>query len=63
MGGANNICTDKTGTLTCNILKVSKIYFEEKLFIFNTIFNKNSINPLFYNIFLNSICQNTTAEP
>jgi P-type E1-E2 ATPase len=26
MGGANNICTDKTGTLTENIMKVTKIW-------------------------------------
>lgn len=25
MGGANNICTDKTGTLTKNIMKVTKV--------------------------------------
>lgn len=29
MGGANEICTDKTGTLTCNVMKVQEFYAEE----------------------------------
>ena len=28
MGGANNICSDKTGTLTKNQMSVSKIFIE-----------------------------------
>jgi Ca2+ transporting ATPase len=31
MGGANNICTDKTGTLTKNIMAVTKVWSEFKL--------------------------------
>lgn len=31
MGGANNICTDKTGTLTKNSMTVTKIFVEEKI--------------------------------
>jgi len=30
MGGANEICTDKTGTLTQNRMKVEKVYFCER---------------------------------
>lgn len=29
MGGANNICSDKTGTLTENRMKVNLLYIEE----------------------------------
>lgn len=29
MGGANNICTDKTGTLTQNRMSVDSLYIEE----------------------------------
>lgn len=30
MGGANNICTDKTGTLTLNIMSVDSLYIEDE---------------------------------
>ncbi len=30
MGGANNICTDKTGTLTMNQMTVTRLWAEEK---------------------------------
>ena len=29
MGGANNICSDKTGTLTQNRMKVTNLYIAE----------------------------------
>jgi P-type E1-E2 ATPase len=29
MGGSNNICSDKTGTLTKNLMTVMRIYVEE----------------------------------
>jgi Ca2+ transporting ATPase len=32
MGGANNICSDKTGTLTKNLMTVTRIFIEEKTF-------------------------------
>ena len=31
MGGADNICTDKTGTLTKNLMTVTKIFVEEEV--------------------------------
>eukprot|EP00826_Nyctotherus_ovalis_P064476 TRINITY_DN9459_c0_g1_i7.p1 TRINITY_DN9459_c0_g1~~TRINITY_DN9459_c0_g1_i7.p1 ORF type:complete len:633 (+),score=209.22 TRINITY_DN9459_c0_g1_i7:168-2066(+) len=33
MGGANNICSDKTGTLTKNEMTVTGIYSEDKMFV------------------------------
>ena len=32
MGGANNICTDKTGTLTLNKMKVTSMFALDKVF-------------------------------
>ena len=31
MGGADNICTDKTGTLTLNKMNVENLYIEESV--------------------------------
>ena len=31
MGEVNNICTDKTGTLTKNTMTVTKIFVEERV--------------------------------
>jgi P-type E1-E2 ATPase len=33
MGGANEICTDKTGTLTKNQMTVQQIYIDEKVIV------------------------------
>lgn len=30
MGGADNICSDKTGTLTKNLMTVTKMFIQEK---------------------------------
>lgn len=32
MGGVNNICSDKTGTLTKNLMVVSKIYIDHEVY-------------------------------
>ena len=29
MGGADNICSDKTGTLTKNLMTVTKVFVEQ----------------------------------
>lgn len=31
MGGADNICSDKTGTLTKNLMTVTKIFIEQSV--------------------------------
>jgi P-type E1-E2 ATPase len=31
MGGADNICSDKTGTLTKNLMTVTKIFTEQSV--------------------------------
>lgn len=33
MGGANEICTDKTGTLTKNQMSVKELYFLDQVFV------------------------------
>jgi len=35
MGGANNICCDKTGTLTYNIMSVKRIWVDQDVEISN----------------------------
>ena len=32
MGGANNICSDKTGTLTKNLMTVTKFWSEGRIY-------------------------------
>ena len=32
MGGANNVCSDKTGTLTKNLMTVTNLFCEENDF-------------------------------
>jgi len=53
MGGANNICSDKTGTLTKNIMTVKEIWQgetislnveDEKYIMSNIISHKKSAN-------------------
>ena len=48
MGGANEICTDKTGTLTKNEMSVREIYFNEQIYSgrpshFNSLTNADKL--------------------
>lgn len=44
MGGANNICTDKTGTLTLNRMQVTSLFINEKI-IEDEFLKKENFSP------------------
>jgi len=59
MGNANEICTDKTGTLTMNVMQVMEAYFEDEV-------HQGSSNQLLQNfnsfdLIAESIVYNSTA--
>lgn len=60
MGGANNICSDKTGTLTKNLMTVTKIYIEQDIHesVEADVASEHSIRLLCL-----SVCNNTSASP
>ena len=60
MGGVNEICSDKTGTFTKNVMTVTHIFIEEAVFdtISESIANESSLK-----FFCLSICNNTDANP
>lgn len=60
MGGANNICTDKTGTLTKNSMTVTKIFIEEK--ISNQI-DSEAMSDNSKRILCLTACANSNANP
>ncbi len=67
MGGANNICSDKTGTLTKNEMTVVGAYVDGNLLLgvdnwaAKTYSIGKSISPLTKKILCECICSNTTA--
>lgn len=60
MGGADNICSDKTGTLTKNLMTVTKMFVEENIHetIAREIMTENTCKLLCL-----SICNNSSANP
>ena len=59
MGGADNICSDKTGTLTKNMMSVVRVFMMDEA---HTEFSKGK----FYEhgkLLSKSICQNSNATP
>jgi Ca2+ transporting ATPase len=60
MGGANNICSDKTGTLTKNLMTVTKIFVEQTATsnIDDSIMKSGTCRLLSI-----GICVNSTAHP
>lgn len=60
MGGVNNICTDKTGTLTKNLMTVTKIFVEEKV---SSTFNPETLQDNTRKILSITSMGNTNANP
>ena len=60
MGGADNICSDKTGTLTMNKMTVTRFFLQE-----NTIENpsKENIKEKIAERFSIGVCVNSSANP
>ena len=60
MGGADNICSDKTGTLTMNKMTVTRMFVCE-----NTVDNpgKENIKENVARRFSNGVCVNSSANP
>ena len=60
MGGANNICSDKTGTLTQNKMSVTNLFIEESEMI---QIDAKSISSQVKDLLCEGICLNSTAHP
>jgi len=62
MGGANNICSDKTGTLTQNKMTVMNLFIENQNFQGGMI-PKEQIDVANLNIFCEAVCVDSDATP
>ena len=62
MGGATNICSDKTGTLTQNLMSVQRLYIQDKT-LERASLKKKDISYDLNSIFCQAVCFNSTANP
>ena len=64
MGNVNNVCTDKTGTLTLGVMRVTAFYIEgEDIRLANNKINDEELRDLVWNcIYKNITCVETTDE-
>ena len=60
MGGADNICSDKTGTLTKNLVTVTRIFSEENI---NDTIAKEIMGDNTAKLFCLGVCNNSNANP
>ena len=61
MGGANNICSDKTGTLTKNLMTVTKLWTEGK--VHENFSKEMSISMNTVEMLCNGVALNSNAQP
>jgi Ca2+ transporting ATPase len=62
MGGADNVCSDKTGTLTKNQMTVTKLFIQGQQINTNALPSPLT-TPELTNVLIHGICQNSTANP